>query len=107
MKTQVLSIQPLQRHCVQVQMLIGNTECHFVFSRKIQQIENRQLEIISYEKKVENLLRFHPEILDRLIDLVRKFDKGEKVKLPTVVGNVENSDLRSVSQKRYPFEISM
>lgn len=108
MEIHVLNIQPLpRRHSVEVWMLIGNRKCHFRFTRRVKQLANRQLEIISYENTFEEMFRFNPEIVNRVIDLVRKFDKGKQVKLPDVVGNFDNSRQASVSRRSCPFEIDM
>ena len=74
MKTQVLNIQSTpDTDSLKVWMSIGNQQQPFIFSRKIDQIANRQLQIITYESEFGERFKFNQHIVGEVMNLVRQF----------------------------------
>ena len=88
MKTQVLKIQQnADTNSLKVCMSIGDERHEFKFSRQFDQIANRQLHIINYDKNFGDTFKYNQHIIGEVMSLVRKFFQGNKPNLPQNVGD--------------------
>ncbi|MDF5729029.1 MAG: hypothetical protein PUP92_13635 [Rhizonema sp. PD38] len=108
MKTQVSKIQFLHKNnFVDVWMLIGNTQFHFTFSLKVDQITNAHLQIITHQKSFGKIFRFNQHIVDEVMNLVWMFYQGASIKLPATVGDFGTPEHARKIQKLFEFEIEV
>jgi hypothetical protein len=104
MKTQVLTIKPQPDvNSLEVSMAIGECQHQFTFSREFDQIGDRQLQIITYNRDFGETFKYNQHIVAEVTNLVRQFYKGEEVKLPQEVGDFGTPSEALALQK--PFKI--
>ncbi len=102
MKTLVLNIQPLPNEdSLEVWMLIGDRQYQFTFSRKFDSFGKHKLQIITHDSNFGETFKFNQHIVGEVMNLVRRFYKGESVKLPTVVGDFGTSEQALALQKPF------
>lgn len=102
MKTQVLNIQSIpDNDSLKVWMLIGDKQHQFTFSRRVDQIANRQLQVISYESDFGETFKFNQHIVGEVMNLVRQFYKGDTIELPQEVGDLGTPEQALALQKPF------
>ncbi|MEQ9367627.1 MAG: helicase-related protein [Coleofasciculus chthonoplastes F3-SA18-01] len=102
MKTQVLNIQSIpDADSLKVWMSIGNKQQPFIFSRKFDQIANRQLQILTYESEFGETFKFNQHIVGEVMNLVRQFYQGNPVELPQEVGEFGTPEQALALQKPF------
>ncbi len=105
MKAHVLNIESVPNNdFLKVWMLIGDDQQEFTFSRKVDQIGNRQLQIISYEDDFGETFKFNQHIVAEVMNLVRHVYQGDRVNLPQEVGDFGTVEQALALQK--PFKPS-
>lgn len=102
MKTQVLKIEPnTDTNFLKVCMSIGDKQQQFTFSRQFDQIANRQLQIINYDKNFGETFKYNQHIIGEVMSLVRKFFKGDNLALPQEIGDFGTPEEALALQKPF------
>ncbi len=88
MKTQVLNIKPIPNSdSLDVVLEIDSKRHCFTFSRQFDQIDEKELQIITYEPAFGELFQFNQHVVGEVMNLVKRVYGGEKVKFPKEVGD--------------------
>ncbi|ELR96539.1 hypothetical protein [Gloeocapsa sp. PCC 73106] len=88
MKTQLLSIQPIDNNdSLRVEMSVGDERLSFIFSRSQELIGQTQITVINEDRDFAEVFQFNQHIAGEVMSLVCQAYKGERVQLPADVGD--------------------
>ena len=105
MKTQIKTIEPISNSdSLNVVLLMDQKQHSFTFSRQFDQIGNKELQIITYDREFGETFKFNQHISGEVMNLVKRVYRGESVELPKEVGEFGTETEALASQKPFKGE---